>query len=229
MGASVNGWDVRSISTRRRVPIRSPAFELSWRNSFRLRPLNYCSDHEPALLTQSLGKAMSLAALNWWNSSRHCRVAEMRCTTRLASARFDSNEEYAAFLGNIDADGAIVTFAGIARPVSTDGGEVKGLFLDHHPRLTEASLREIAEDAGQRFDVSAIHVVHRCGYVAPGDSIVFVAAAALHRRAAFEAAEYTMDRLKTEAVFWKREDAVDGSNWVEPTLIDQTDRARWSK
>jgi molybdopterin synthase catalytic subunit len=153
----------------------------------------------------------------------------MRCAARLASNRIDSNEEYATFLANIGPDGAVVTFAGIARPASTDGGEVISLFLDHHPRLTEASLREIAEDASQRFDVSAMRVVHRCGDVAPGDTIVFVAAAALHRRAAFEAAEYAMDRLKTEAVFWKREDAVDGSRWVEPTVADQVDRERWSK
>jgi molybdopterin synthase catalytic subunit len=153
----------------------------------------------------------------------------MRCTTRLASARIDSTDEYAAFLANIDTDGAVVTFAGIARPTSTTGEAVKGLFLDHHPRLTEASLREIAEDAGRRFGASSLHVVHRCGAVEPGDTIVFVAASARHRRAAFEAAEYAMDRLKTEAVLWKREDAVDGSRWVEPTLADQVDRTRWSK
>jgi molybdopterin synthase catalytic subunit len=91
------------------------------------------------------------------------------------------------------------------------------------------SLDEIAEDAGKRFDVSAICIVHRCGDVSPGEPIVFVATSALHRRAAFEAAEYAMDRLKTEAVFWKREDAVDGSRWVEPTIADQVDRARWSR
>jgi molybdopterin synthase catalytic subunit len=153
----------------------------------------------------------------------------MRCTSRLASERINSSDEYAAFLANIDADGAVVTFAGIARPTSATGEAVTGVFLDHHPRLTEASLREIAHDAGERFGASALHVVHRYGGIEPGDVIVFVAASAPHRRAAFEAAEYAMDRLKTEAVFWKREDAVDGSRWVEPTLADQADRARWSK
>lgn len=152
----------------------------------------------------------------------------MRCTTRLAPEPFDPIAEYAEFQSDLVAEGAIVTFVGAARPKSTTGDEVVRLFLEHHPRLTEVSLGEIAEDAAQRFDVSAIRVVHRCGEVSPGEAIVFVATAALHRRAAFEAAEYAMDRLKTEAVFWKREDAVDGSQWIEPTLTDRADRARWS-
>lgn len=152
----------------------------------------------------------------------------MRCTTRLAAERFDPNAEYAEFQSGLADEGAIVTFIGVARPQSRGGDEVIGLFLDHHPRLTEASLREIAEDAGRRFDASAVRVVHRCGHVMPGEAIVFVAAATLHRRAAFDAAEYAMDRLKTDAVFWKREDAVDGSRWIEPTITDQVDRARWS-
>lgn len=153
----------------------------------------------------------------------------MRCTARLASTRLDANQEYAAFLANVGAEGAVVTFAGIARPSSSIGSEVTGLFLDHHPCLTEASLQEIAEDAGRRFDATAIHVAHRCGNIEQGETIVFVAASAIHRRAAFEAAEYAMDRLKTDAVFWKREDTVDGSRWIEPTVTDQVDRARWSK
>jgi molybdopterin synthase catalytic subunit len=153
----------------------------------------------------------------------------MRCTTRLATERFDPNAEYATFQSTLVDEGAIVTFVGVARPQSAAGGAVTGLFLDHHPRLTEASLDAIAEDTGRKFDISAISVVHRCGDVLPGEAIVFVATAALHRRAAFEAADYAMDRLKTEAVFWKREDAVDGSRWIEPTISDQVDRARWSK
>lgn len=153
----------------------------------------------------------------------------MQCTTRLATECFDPNAEYAAFQSTLVDEGAIVTFVGVARPRSAAGGEVTGLFLEHHPRLTEASLNEIAEGAGRRFDISAISVVHRCGNMSPGEAIVFVATAALHRRAAFEAAEYAMDRLKTEAVLWKREDAVDGSRWIEPTITDQVDRARWSK
>ena len=153
----------------------------------------------------------------------------MRCSIRLAPECFDPTSEFKEFQAELVDEGAIVSFVGIARPKSASGAEISGLFLEHHPRLTEASLREIAEDAGQRFDLSAIRVVHRCGMVMPGEAIVFVATAALHRRAAFEAADYAMDRLKTEAVFWKREDAVDGSRWIEPTVADQADRTRWSE
>lgn len=153
----------------------------------------------------------------------------MRCTTRLAKECFDADREFAQFRSATEEAGAIATFVGIARPRSATGEDVAGLYLDHHPRLTEASLREIAEDSARRFDINALHIVHRCGQVAPGEAIVFVAAAAVHRRAAFEATEFAMDRLKTEAVFWKREDAVDGSRWIEPTTSDHADRARWSK
>ena len=153
----------------------------------------------------------------------------MRCTTRLAPNRLDSGAEFTAFESSLEDEGAVVTFVGVARSTSASGCKVSNLFLDHHPRMTEASLMEIAGEVGRRFDISAIRVVHRCGNIAPGEAIVFVATAAIHRRAAFEAAEYAMDRLKTDAVFWKREDAVDGSRWIEPTSSDHADRARWSE
>lgn len=122
----------------------------------------------------------------------------------------------------------MVSFVGLARARSADGAPVSRLFLDHHPRLTQRSLEEIGQTAAKRFDVAAIRIVHRCGEVGAGEPIVFVAAAAVHRRPAFEAADYLMDRLKTDAVFWKREDGVDGSRWIEPTAADREDRARWS-
>jgi molybdopterin synthase catalytic subunit len=153
----------------------------------------------------------------------------LRCTTGLAPDRLDSGAEFAAFESGLEDEGAVVTFVGVARSNSAIGGKISNLFLEHHPRMTETSLKEIAEDVGRRFEISAIRVVHRCGNIAPGEAIVFVATAALHRRAAFEAAEYAMDRLKTDAVFWKREDAVDGSRWIEPTSADHADRARWSE
>jgi molybdopterin synthase catalytic subunit len=99
--------------------------------------------------------------------------------------------------------------------------------LEHHPRLTLKSLEDIAVEAAERFDVSQVRVVHRCGEIAAGEPIVFAAAASPHRRAAFEAADYLMDRLKTEAVFWKREEGPAGANWIEPTEADYADRGRW--
>jgi molybdopterin synthase catalytic subunit len=153
----------------------------------------------------------------------------MRCTTRLAAGQFDPKEEFASFEAAVSEEGAIVTFVGIARPRASNGDAVVGLFLDHHPTMTEASIQAIAVQAVEKFGVGALHVVHRYGHIEPGEAIVFVAAAAIHRRAAFEAAEYAMDRLKTDAVFWKREDGVDDSRWIEPTTTDYVDRARWSE
>ena len=135
--------------------------------------------------------------------------------------------ELRTFLGGRTGDGAVTAFVGLARDDSA-AGLVTGLYLDHYPGFTERSLEDIAADAAARFPVSDIRVVHRCGAVAPGEVMVFVAVAAPHRRAAFEAADYLMDRLKTEAAFWKREDGPTGSRWIEPTEQDHTDRARWS-
>ena len=109
---------------------------------------------------------------------------------------------------------------------SKEGQAVDRLVLDHHPTLTPQSLEDIAIEAAQRFDVSHVHVVHRCGEIAAGEPIVF-AGALRCTRAAFEAADYLMDRLKTEAVFWKREVGEAGSEWIEPTDADYADRERW--
>ena len=126
-----------------------------------------------------------------------------------------------------DGDGAVVSFAGMARATSKHGAPIDGLFLQHHPRLTERSLAAIASDGASTFSVSSIEVVHRCGAIQPREAIVWVAVAAPHRRTAFDAAEYLMDRLKTEALFWKREDSERDSVWIEPTAADYADRARW--
>lgn len=137
--------------------------------------------------------------------------------------------ELSALLADADGAGAVVSFVGVARGTDRDGAPVASLFLDHYPGMTERSLRDIAESAIARFGVDAVRVVHRCGEIAPGAPIVFAAAASPHRRAAFEAADYLMDRLKTDAIFWKREDGADGgSRWIEPTDTDRADRERWS-
>lgn len=122
-----------------------------------------------------------------------------------------------------------MTFSGHARGSAKDGRRIERLILDHHPRLTQRSLEAIAADGAERFDVTAIDVVHRAGTISPGEAIVWVAAASAHRRAAFEAADYLMDRLKTEAIFWKREEGENGSQWIEPTEADHSDRARWEQ
>ena len=152
----------------------------------------------------------------------------MRPDARLAHGALRPDRELADFVAGLDGDGAVVSFVGLARSADAAGNAVTGLYLDSYPGMTEASLAAIADDALARFPVSAVRIVHRCGSLGPGEPIVFAAAAARHRRAAFEAADYLMDRLKTDAMFWKREDGVDGSRWIEPTDADRQDRARWS-
>ena len=150
-------------------------------------------------------------------------------SVRLADLPVAAERELAEFTAGLAGEGAVVSFLGIARPRSADGEAVERLVLDHHPRLTLRSLEEIAAAARARFGISALRIVHRSGTVAPGETIVFVAAAAEHRRAAFEAADYMMDRLKTDAAFWKREDRPGGSHWIEPRDEDHDARARWSE
>lgn len=151
----------------------------------------------------------------------------MNSESSLADHAFDVIGEQAAFLTASAGAGAIATFTGIARATALDGVAVDALHLDHHPRMTLASLEAIAAAARTRFEIGRLRIVHRCGRVAAGEAIVFVAAAAAHRRAALEAVDYMMDRLKTDAVFWKREDGAGGSNWIEPTAADREARARW--
>lgn len=151
----------------------------------------------------------------------------MSIEARLEAGPFDPSTELARLIEAASNDGAVVSFVGVARPQSKDGANVDRLVLEHHPRLTLKSLEDIAVEAAERFDVSQVRVVHRCGEIGAGEPIVFAAAASPHRRAAFDAANYLMDRLKTEAVFWKREEGPAGASWIEPTEADYADRGRW--
>lgn len=149
-------------------------------------------------------------------------------SVRLADEPFVAERELAEFAAGLAGEGAVASFLGIARGRSSDGEKVERLVLDHHPRLTLRSMNEIAAGAMGRFGISSLRIVHRRGVVAPGEAIVLVAAAAVHRRAAFEAVDFMMDRLKTEAVFWKREDRPGGWHWIEPRDEDYSALERWN-
>jgi molybdopterin synthase catalytic subunit len=151
----------------------------------------------------------------------------MAVNARLEPHALVPQRELAELVAQAGGDGAVVSFVGLARSKGSDGKPVETLVLEHHPVMTLKSLEEIAADALSRFGVSHVWVVHRYGSVPPAEPIVFAAAAAPHRRAAFEAADYLMDRLKTEAVFWKREEGTEGSRWIEPTDSDRRDHERW--
>lgn len=148
------------------------------------------------------------------------------CSVRLEHAKLEPDRELRDCAAAAEGAGAIVSFVGLVRQEGL-AGIVEALVLEDHPTLTQDSMTAIAREALDRFDVERVHIVHRCGAVAAGEPIVFVAAASAHRRAAFEAADYLMDRLKTEAVFWKREEGPQGRRWVEPTDTDYAARERW--
>lgn len=145
---------------------------------------------------------------------------------RVQAEPFDAAALLADFSARAAGAGAIASFTGLVRS-ENDGAAVAGLELDHHPRLTEQAIAGIGADAARRFGLTEIAIVHRHGALAPGEAIVFAAAAAAHRRAAFDAVDYVMDRLKTEAPFWKRERRGDGAHWLEARDSDREARARW--
>ena len=120
--------------------------------------------------------------------------------------------------------GAITSFTGLAR---ADQGQTSRLELEAYPGFTERQIADIAQRVQQRFLLQDIMIVHRIGLMAPGEPIVFVATASAHRRAAFEACDCLMDYLKSKAPFWKRQSGPQSQQWVEPTMQDRTDAARW--
>jgi molybdopterin synthase catalytic subunit len=121
--------------------------------------------------------------------------------------------------------GAVATFVGSVR--ADDG--VGELALEHYPGATEAALRSVAEQAAARWSLDHAEIIHRVGAMAPGTAIVFVAAAASHRRAALDACAFMIDRLKTDAPFWKRERRGAETRWVEPRGGDEAAAARWDQ
>lgn len=146
-----------------------------------------------------------------------------RLSIRIEARPFDPDAEAKVFRAANPSAGAIVTFVGQVRG---DGG-VEKLLLEHYPGFTEATIEEVAKRALDRRPLQAVSIVHRVGALFPGEPIVFVAAAASHRRPAFEAADFLMDYLKTEAPFWKREIAKGAARWIDPTDQDYAERARW--
>jgi molybdopterin synthase catalytic subunit len=145
---------------------------------------------------------------------------------RIQTDPFDPHDETADFAaGRVDA-GALASFVGSVRG-SSHGGEVRALVLEHYPGFTEKRIAAMERDARERFDVIDTLVVHRHGRMEPGEAIVLVAALSRHRREALQCVDYLMDRLKTEAPFWKKEVGPRGETWVEPRIEDVAARERW--
>ncbi|HLK25089.1 MAG TPA: molybdenum cofactor biosynthesis protein MoaE [Caulobacteraceae bacterium] len=145
-------------------------------------------------------------------------------TVRLTTEPFEPAALLAAFSKGRVETGAVVTFTGIAR---ASEGAVQRLELEAYPGFTDAEIERMANATKARFSLHDVLIVHRYGQISPGEAIVFVATAAGHRRAAFQAADQLMDYLKSRAPFWKREHGPDGPRWIEPTDQDLTDAKRW--
>lgn len=140
----------------------------------------------------------------------------------------DTPIDPAVLLGDFSAGrsetGAIVSFTGLMR--GEQGGAVQ-LELEAYPGFAEAQIGDFARQVQARFALDGLLIVHRVGVMTPGEPIVFVATAAAHRRAAFEACDQLMDYLKSRAPFWKKSIGPEGARWVEPTTQDLSDAARW--
>ena len=123
--------------------------------------------------------------------------------------------------------GAVVTFTGLVRGTAA-GEPITAMSLEHYPGMTEAELARVEEEALRRWSLQASTVIHRYGDLAPGDNIVLVITASAHRQAAFAAAEFLMDYLKSRAPFWKKETGPDGAgHWVDARDSDETALERW--
>jgi molybdopterin synthase catalytic subunit len=145
---------------------------------------------------------------------------------RVQNAMFDPGAELNALHAANTGVGAVVGFVGYVRDFN-DGLDVRGMFLEHYPGMTEKALAAIVVEAEQRWPLLKVEVLHRVGTLEPGEPIVFVGVASAHRQAAFEACDFVMDYLKTRAAFWKKEDTADGPRWVEGRESDKAAAKRW--
>ncbi len=146
-------------------------------------------------------------------------------TIRVQTEDFDIAAELAAMRTN-PAIGAVASFIGLVRDMN-DGSGVKTLTLEHYPAMTEKALGAIVAQAGQRWEMLDCVLIHRIGTLQPSDQIVLVMVASAHRGHAFEACEFIMDYLKTQAPFWKKESTPEGERWVESRGSDELAAARW--
>ena len=148
-------------------------------------------------------------------------------TVRLQREDFDIGAEIARLSQGRTDVGAVASFTGICRGTDRADGIV-AMTLEHYPGMAEAEIERHVAEAERRWPLLGVTVIHRYGRLVPGDNIVLVATASQHREAAFAAAEFLMDYLKTRAPFWKKEERAGGDGWVEARQSDTAAAARWS-
>ena len=144
----------------------------------------------------------------------------------IQTADFDLGAEVAALRAGDGGVGAVASFIGTVRDRS-DGSAVSAMELEHYPGMTERAIEAMIDEAMQRFPIRAARVVHRVGPLRLGEQIVLVAVSSAHRGAAFQACEFLMDYLKTQAPFWKKDTTPEGSRWVDARVADDAALARW--
>jgi len=144
---------------------------------------------------------------------------------RVQEEPFDLGAETSAFAASVEGAGAVVTFTGIVR--NSDAGDLVAMEIEHYPGMTARAIAGIADEALRRWSLVDALVIHRHGRLRPGEHIMMVATAAPHRMAAFEAAEFLMDYLKSRAPFWKKEIGKDGGDWVAAKDQDEDALKRW--
>lgn len=139
---------------------------------------------------------------------------------------FDLQQEVMALHAGDRRVGAICSFIGTVRD-RNDGSDVSAMELEHYPGMTEKAIEAMIDEAQRRFDIFGARVVHRIGMLEPTDRIMMVAVSSAHRGQSFEACEFLMDYLKTQAPFWKKEQTPDGARWVDARVADDAALARW--
>jgi molybdopterin synthase catalytic subunit len=149
-------------------------------------------------------------------------------SVRIQAEDFDPAAEIARLTRGRADVGAVVTFTGLCRD---EAGTLSALELEHYPGMAEAEIARIANEAMERWPLTGLTAIHRYGKIRPGENIVLVVAASSHRQAAFDAANFLMDYLKSRAPFWKKEHRKDGSagNWVEAKEADDKAVERWNR
>ena len=147
----------------------------------------------------------------------------------IQSADFDVAQEIAALRASDHRVGAVCSFIGTVRDRSTPSSvpTIQSMELEHYPGMTERSIEAMIDVAHQRFDIFGARVVHRVGLLQPADQIVLVAVTSAHRGESFQACEFLMDYLKTQAPFWKKEATAEGAHWVDARVSDDAALARW--
>lgn len=155
-------------------------------------------------------------------------MAPVEPMVRVQAGDFDTASEISRLTDGRRDVGAVVTFSGLCRD---EAGRLAALELEHYPGMAEAEITRIARQAIERWPLTGLSVVHRHGRIEPGENIVLVVAASTHRQAAFEAASFLMDYLKSRAPFWKKEHAADGraGDWVEASDADEAAIEKWKR